>query len=87
MGFESRNTSAPAIGRFRRGDAGCPGHCPPEYSRSEPSDDDPDIVRALEAYLAACELGAKPEREPFLAQHPAIAPRLADCLESIDYLR
>jgi serine/threonine protein kinase/tetratricopeptide (TPR) repeat protein len=48
---------------------------------------DPRVVRALEAYVAACERGARPNKERFLAKYPTIAPFLAECLESLECLR
>jgi serine/threonine protein kinase len=50
-------------------------------------DDDSRVIAALEEYLSACEQGRRPGRSRFLGQHPEIADRLEECLESLDYLR
>ncbi|MEO1525218.1 MAG: serine/threonine-protein kinase, partial [Planctomycetota bacterium] len=40
----------------------------------------------LDAYLAECDAGTAPPREEFLAQHPALADRLAGCLDAVDMM-
>src|SRR5271165_943562 len=87
MGSRASNTSALSVDRSDCVDPSCPDSWAPESSRTERPDDDLNMVRALEEYLRACELGAEPERATFLAQHQAIAPRLADCLESLAFQR
>jgi serine/threonine-protein kinase len=46
--------------------------------RDAPLDD--DLARILEAYLASLEAGRPPDAERLLAEHPALAGRLRDCL-------
>jgi serine/threonine protein kinase/WD40 repeat protein len=48
--------------------------------------DDPRVTRALEEYLAEREAGRRPDREEFLARHPAIAGPLAGCLDGLEFL-
>ncbi|RMF43084.1 MAG: hypothetical protein D6753_06075, partial [Planctomycetota bacterium] len=51
--------------------------------------DIPDELRLSEAlaeYLHQCDLGRGPDREEFLAQHPAIRDQLAALLEAADWL-
>ncbi len=53
---------------------------------SHPELDDPRVLAALDEYLAALEAGQKPDRQAFLAQHSAVAEKLADCLEGMEAL-
>jgi hypothetical protein len=52
----------------------------------DPADDldDPRVFQAVQEYLAALESGRKPDRDAFLANHPDIAPALAQCLAGLD---
>jgi serine/threonine protein kinase len=65
------------------------GQAPPSAApdRSARPREDPEVVRALEEYLAALEAGVEPDREEFLARHPAVAATLADCLEGLEFIR
>jgi tetratricopeptide (TPR) repeat protein/predicted Ser/Thr protein kinase len=49
--------------------------------------DHPDVVRALEFYLAALEAGRPPDRAALLADYPHVAGPLADCLDGLELLR
>src|SRR5437588_544360 len=86
MGFESAGSAAqvglpdPSFGSARG------GYDPSGWTSQLIDDNDPRVIAALEDYLAAAERGERPDRFAFLARHPEIAPRLADCLESLDRL-
>jgi serine/threonine protein kinase len=62
------------------------GYGLPEWTTRLIEEDDPRVVAALEAYLAAAERGERPDRHAFLERHAELAPRLAECLESLDRL-
>jgi len=47
------------------------------------SQEDEEVVRVLDAYLAGLERGESVEPEMLLAQHPAIAHRLRSCLTGL----
>ena len=49
-----------------------------------PAADDPRVIAALDAYVAALEAGRKPNRSAFLAAHSDVAGPLADCLDGLD---
>src|SRR5438105_446479 len=49
--------------------------------------DDPRLVEALEAYVAAQEAGQAPERQDFLTRYPEIAGELAECLDGLEFIR
>jgi hypothetical protein len=61
---------------------------PPGDVRSESAGagDDPRLVQALEEYRAALDGGLRPDRQAFLAGHPAIAQALADCLDGLEFV-
>jgi serine/threonine protein kinase/WD40 repeat protein len=48
---------------------------------------DPRVLQAVEEFLAARQAGREPDRQAFLAQHPAIAAPLAECLEGLAFIR
>ena len=48
--------------------------------------DDPRVIEALDEYLAALEIGQKPDRQEFLARHAEVADALAECLEGMEVL-
>ena len=48
--------------------------------------DDPRVIQAVEAYLAARDAGALPDREEWLARYPELAPALARCLDGLEFL-
>src|SRR4051812_37179506 len=50
------------------------------------SQEDEEVVRVLDAYLAGLERGISLEPDLLLAQHPAIAHRLRSCLVGLDLL-
>ena len=50
------------------------------------SDEDEEVVRVLDAYLANLELGHSANPELLLAQHPGIAHRLRPCLAGLQLL-
>jgi hypothetical protein len=50
------------------------------------SQEDEEVVRVLDAYLAGLERGDSLEPDLLLAQHPAIAHRLRSCLAGLDLL-
>src|SRR5262249_15343464 len=45
---------------------------------------DAELVRAMEAYAAALRAGTRPDRVTFLAQYPAVADELAECLDGLE---
>lgn len=49
--------------------------------------DDLLVFRAVQEYAAALEAGQRPDRAALLARHPALAERLADCLDGLEYMR
>ncbi|HEX4143903.1 MAG TPA: serine/threonine-protein kinase [Pirellulales bacterium] len=48
--------------------------------------DDPRVVRAVQAYLAALESGKPVDRKTYVAQHPEIAAELAECLAGLELI-
>ncbi|HTU24717.1 MAG TPA: serine/threonine-protein kinase, partial [Pirellulales bacterium] len=48
--------------------------------------DDPRVVRAVQAYLAALESGNPVDRKTYIAQHPEIAAELTECLAGLDLI-
>jgi hypothetical protein len=46
--------------------------------------DDPRLIAAVQAYMAALEKGDPPERKQFLEQHAEIAADLAVCLDGLE---
>ncbi len=54
---------------------------------SSPSQDDPQVIQALEAYLAALEGGSRPHRQEFLARYPEIAEALAKGLDGLEFIQ
>jgi serine/threonine protein kinase/Tfp pilus assembly protein PilF len=54
---------------------------------ARPGRDDPQVVGALEEYLALVEKGQPPNRADFLTQHVDIAPVLAECLEGLEFIQ
>jgi serine/threonine protein kinase/tetratricopeptide (TPR) repeat protein len=87
MSHESRNGSAVLLSGGQRQTIGPHSQASLESVDSEDRADDPRVARALEEYLGACERGQRPSRVNFLARHPDIAPRLAECLESLEYVQ
>jgi serine/threonine protein kinase len=51
-----------------------------------PNAEDPRVVEAVEAYLAALEAGQQPDRQAFLEQHADIADILAECLDGLQFV-
>lgn len=49
--------------------------------------DNPAVFRAVEEYLAAIQLGRRPDRSAFLAEHPDIAAELAECLDALEFVQ
>jgi serine/threonine protein kinase/tetratricopeptide (TPR) repeat protein len=61
---------------------------PTEKADSSPNlGDDPQVLAALEEYLAAVEAGQRPNRQEFLARHGAIAEPLAKALEGLEFIQ
>jgi serine/threonine protein kinase len=86
MAFEATG-SAPQAGLCEPGmGPGASGYGLPEWTTRLIEDDDPRVIAALEAYLEAAERGEKPDRRAFIERHAELAPRLAECLESLDRL-
>lgn len=46
----------------------------------------PEVVAALEAFLAALEEGTAPDREEFLARYPGVADELRPCLDALAFV-
>ena len=44
------------------------------------------LVEVLDKFLADLRDGNAPDRDAFLAQHPDLAPQLADCLDGLDFI-
>ena len=60
---------------------------PPDGGDSSPSrPDDPQVLAALEEYLAAVDAGQRPDRHDFIARHAAIAAPLAKALEGLEFI-
>jgi hypothetical protein len=56
-------------------------------TRNQPLDlEDPRVIAAVEAYLAALETGHKPDRQAFLLEHADIAGVLAECLDALQFV-
>jgi WD40 repeat protein/serine/threonine protein kinase len=66
--------------------AGGPADVSPA-SASPANAEDPRVIQAVEAYLAALEAGHKPDREAFLQQHTDVAGVLAECLDGLQFVR
>jgi serine/threonine protein kinase/Flp pilus assembly protein TadD len=49
--------------------------------------EDPQVIEAVEEYLAALEAGRKPDRQEFLARYPLLAPALAECLDGLEFVQ
>jgi WD40 repeat protein/serine/threonine protein kinase len=49
--------------------------------------DDPRVIEAVEAYLAALEAGKTPDRRAFLARYPDVAGALAACLDNLEFIQ
>ena len=50
--------------------------------------DDPRVIEAVEAYLAALEAGQAPDRPEFLARYPSeVAEAARDCLDALELVR
>jgi serine/threonine protein kinase len=58
-----------------------------EPDQSSLTQDDPQVIAALEEYLAAIEEGQMLDRQEFLARHAAIAVPLASALEGLDFIQ
>jgi tetratricopeptide (TPR) repeat protein len=60
----------------------------PEGSATrQASQDDPRVIGALEAYLAALEHGLRPQRHEFLQRYPEIAGALARALDGLEFIQ
>src|SRR5438477_11528354 len=46
--------------------------------------DDPRVMQAAREYLAELEAGRTPDRRPYLARHPELAPALTECFDGIE---
>jgi serine/threonine protein kinase/tetratricopeptide (TPR) repeat protein len=53
---------------------------------ADPNAEDPRVVQAMEAYLAALEAGRPPDRQTFLGKHAEIASVLAECLDGLQFV-
>jgi serine/threonine protein kinase/Tfp pilus assembly protein PilF len=51
-----------------------------------PPAENPDLIRAVEEYAAALEAGGRPDRQAFLARHPALSAELAECLDGLEFV-
>ena len=49
--------------------------------------DDPRVIAALEAYVAALQAGKAPDRGEFQARYPQIAAVLGECLDGLEWMR
>jgi len=60
----------------------------PNRRAIRPPDDDDDalVAAAAEEYLAGLRSGSGPSRQDLLARHPDLAPRLAACLEGLEFV-
>ncbi|HEV2945737.1 MAG TPA: tetratricopeptide repeat protein [Gemmataceae bacterium] len=52
-----------------------------------PSESESRLVQVLDEYLAALDAGKAPSKEEFLARYPELAGDLAECLESLEFIR
>jgi serine/threonine protein kinase len=60
---------------------------PPPAGPGEPTPPEhPEMLGAVQEYLAALEAGNKPNRQEFLARHPQIAEALAECLDGLEFV-
>ena len=50
-------------------------------------DNEQRLFQVVQDYLAELERGAKPNRDEWLARHPDLSPTLAECFDSLDFLR
>src|SRR5713226_8140673 len=48
--------------------------------------DDPRVIQAVREYLAALEVGKKPDRHSFQARYRDIAAPLAECLDALEFM-
>ena len=48
--------------------------------------DNPELVAAVQEYVAALEAGRRPNRRELLSRHPAIADELAACLDGLAFV-
>jgi serine/threonine protein kinase len=48
--------------------------------------EDPRIAGVVRDYQAALEVGQRPDRDELLAQHPALADALAECLDALEFM-
>ena len=63
-----------------------PANPPPQADPDDSMADDPRVVRAVQAYLAALEAGKPIDRQTYVDQHPEIAADLAECLAGLDLI-
>lgn len=52
-----------------------------------PSKSESRLVQVLDEYLAALDAGKAPSKEEFIARYPELAGDLAECLESLEFIR
>ena len=44
------------------------------------------VIQAVQEYLAALEVGQRPDRQTFLDRYPGIAAALAECLDALEFM-
>jgi WD40 repeat protein/serine/threonine protein kinase len=62
-----------------------PGTAP--ASADVPGLADPEVLRAVEQYLALQRDGRAPDRHEFLSRHPRVAAALAECLHGLEFIQ
>jgi serine/threonine protein kinase len=62
-----------------------PGDVP--ASADVPGLEDPEVLRAVEQYLALQRAGRAPDRHEFLSRHPQVAAALAECLHGLEFIQ
>jgi serine/threonine protein kinase/Flp pilus assembly protein TadD len=48
--------------------------------------EDSAVIQAVQDYLAALEVGGRPDRQEFLDRYPGLAPALAECLDAVEFM-
>jgi hypothetical protein len=62
--------------------------CPDTAAKETPAPlEDSAVIQAVQEYLAALEVGQRPDRQKFLDRHPGIAAALAECLDALEFMR
>jgi WD40 repeat protein/serine/threonine protein kinase len=59
----------------------------PPAGAEPPGVEDPEVLRAVEQYLALQQAGQAPNRREFLAHHPHVGRALADCLHGLEFIQ